>query len=397
MGRIRPNITLFDFCTFLLIVTNLAFSDISSLYIIAQILAYGVTGMIILYNHGRVDKSLFYYMVWLILFCAWGVASSIWADVNNTTLDSCLLSVVQVGLISFCIICYCRDMDKFEKAIKALVFSGYVLCLRFFLTVPREYWGNRMRFSNDSVFGKNSIAMTLAFAALALIWLTVTTNVAKGKIIAFLSSFLFMFVAVITGTKKSIIIFAIGIIIFMLCRAHDISKKIKAIIITIMLLLGGYLALMSIPILYNSVGYRFELMLGGLTGATTDNSTAMRMNFSAYAIEQFNSHPVLGLGLDGFRYVNIFEHTYAHNNYLEILADLGIVGFFLYYSIFFILLSKAIKVHKEFQFPILIVVPLLLVDIASVTYSMEMTYILSALVISALNIFEKNKTEWRCR
>lgn len=50
-------------------------------------------------------------------------------------------------------------------------------------------------------------------------------------------------------------------------------------------------------------------------------------------IRVWMEHPFAGVGWQNYRFYNE-AGLYAHNNYVELLASLGVVGFFLYYAMF---------------------------------------------------------------
>lgn len=86
-------------------------------------------------------------------------------------------------------------------------------------------------------------------------------------------------------------------------------------------------------------------------------------------IKLFKKSPIIGLGLDGFesnyKSVQNFDYTtrYVHNHYIQVLCDLGIIGFALFISLIvfaLILLVKLFKISKsEKQASTLIMLPLL--------------------------------------
>ena len=60
----------------------------------------------------------------------------------------------------------------------------------------------------------------------------------------------------------------------------------------------------------------------------------------------FYEKPILGYGINNFvskigQRIGVW--TYAHNNYYEILADLGIVGFLIYYSYYIYLMASLFR------------------------------------------------------
>ena len=58
---------------------------------------------------------------------------------------------------------------------------------------------------------------------------------------------------------------------------------------------------------------------------TTGNSSVRRWKLIKEALNVFTDHPLLGIGLNNFRYFTS-ESTYSHCFYSEILACSGIVG-----------------------------------------------------------------------
>ncbi len=117
-------------------------------------------------------------------------------------------------------------------------------------------------------------------------------------------------------------------------------------------LVGGGLVL--IIILFGSVillGGDQSLMRGvGLNADQTD-ITGSRTHFWAIALRIFADYPILGAGLDSFGTAfpfydsrnGLFRVEQAHNDYLQILADSGILGFICVIAFIFLLFKKSLK------------------------------------------------------
>ena len=77
-----------------------------------------------------------------------------------------------------------------------------------------------------------------------------------------------------------------------------------------------------------------------------DYSLSLRQLFIKYATDMFFEKPLLGYGINNF-IVEIRQRigigTYAHNNYYEILADLGSVGFVMFYGYYIYLVSSLVR------------------------------------------------------
>jgi O-antigen ligase len=78
-----------------------------------------------------------------------------------------------------------------------------------------------------------------------------------------------------------------------------------------------------------------NLMRGLGLGAATDDVSSGRFHFWSVAVQIFLSHPILGAGQDAFGVAftqfdtrnGVFRVEQAHNEYLQMLADGGILGF----------------------------------------------------------------------
>jgi len=86
------------------------------------------------------------------------------------------------------------------------------------------------------------------------------------------------------------------------------------------------------------------LMLGGRSGENADVSTEMRYEAWAVGLDMWHHSPVFGVGARQFA-----EHHYltAHNSFVLMLAELGIVGLFLFIAIVYLCLKTLILGLRE--------------------------------------------------
>lgn len=97
-------------------------------------------------------------------------------------------------------------------------------------------------------------------------------------------------------------------------------------------------------------GDDMNLSLAG-HGTDAEGFTSGRTHFWAVALEIFAAHPVMGAGLDSFavaytRYDTwdgVFRIERAHNDYLQVLADGGVLGFLCLFSFVVIFCRQAIR------------------------------------------------------
>lgn len=384
---------LLDAVVCLLIVTSIALYDVKLVFLGVQALAFAVVGLHVIKNSKLVHGPLVYYLLWFAVFAFYGALSSLWASRDNLTAISVTFSVVQVSLIAFCVMFYAVYTRSIERILYAFIASSLVFCVRFFITVPSSVWGQSARFNAYGIFGSNIPAMAMAYTSIILIWMCFfRERKIKHKVPAMLLVVASMFISILMGTRKSLLIFAIGLLLFLLGSAKKPLKLAGRILLVGGVVMGAWFLLMNVDILYNSIGYRMESFLAFFSGGEADASTVARVNHVAKALQLFGEHPILGVGQDGYRYT-VAGLAYSHNNYLELLANLGIVGFTLYYLIYGWAVIRGIRVFKKNMLPLTLLLAILISDIGLVSYSTEVIYVLFGIIVSSILLSGNNEPQ----
>ena len=381
---------LYDFLILALVITSLSFYDIKFVFLGVQALVFIYTILIVFRGEKSARKS-FAFLIWLVFFAGYSLLSSTWASSENTTAITCSLSVIQVGLIAFCIIVYCDTEVRKSLLVKSFIISALILSVRFFVQVPISAWGKMERFGKETIFGGNGPAITLAFSVILLYYACFIQNSEKKKKnIALAVMLMFSLIAFLMGTKKGLVIIVLGVGLLYISKSKNSVKLVKSLIVVLLAVGIAYYAIMNVPILYGSIGYRVESLLSGLAGNETDLSTEDRSFMVGEALSVFKNNVILGVGQDGYRYENSIHLTYSHNNYVEVLANLGLVGFVIYYSVFTYLLFRSWKNKKTNPLPLVLVIISMILDVAQVSYSDEITYFLLAFIIAFVPKETKN-------
>jgi len=86
----------------------------------------------------------------------------------------------------------------------------------------------------------------------------------------------------------------------------------------------------------------------------SDSSTSYRLNLYNGVLNSFVENPLFGTGAGNYKISSIFYNNlniqsyimpyHAHNDFLEYLSDLGIIGFLIYLSIFIFLFSYIVRI-----------------------------------------------------
>ena len=130
----------------------------------------------------------------------------------------------------------------------------------------------------------------------------------------------------------------------------------------------------------------FEIMNGA---GKTGGSTWIRQKMISLGIAYWMKNPVLGVGI-GCPHILAAKYlgfdAYLHNNYVELLCGGGLVGIYLYYSMYVYCLIQLFKLRKidsaNSSIMIVIIMLTLITDYGMVSYYSKLTnfYLLAAFV-----------------
>ena len=155
----------------------------------------------------------------------------------------------------------------------------------------------------------------------------------------------------------------------------------------------------NVPFLYKIVGYRLKGLFDIFSSfSSADASTTTRIEFVKIGFDIFLKNPLLGIGLNNYSYVaynnySIWGQVYAHNNYVELLSDFGIVGFVLYYWIIIKSIIKLNETYKLVKFDknvklfrllcllLTMSIVILIIDFSQITYYNECFQITEIIII----------------
>ena len=353
---------------------------------ISLILA-GITLIILLVDaiqgNGRIKIPFDKYQKLVLAFCGFCYLSAIWAWDSNLAIEKGT-TILEILICTSVIYSHYCKFDSVALLINAVMWAGYIVAIYacFFYGIGTitntALSGNRLEsgFTNINNFGMIcaiSVVITLfniLFVNFRFQWgdlLAIPTIVLVG----------------ISGSRKAIIIVILGILLLLLKKFG--SKNVIKSVISFSLI--GLIFLISLRFLKNltlfeTVNERMMGLLAYITGeGSIDSSTVLRQRYVELGIEQFKKTPILGIGINNARLIinaYVSRDTYLHNNYVELLADGGIVGFLSYYSIYIILvysmIKNRIKADSYFVLSSVLLIIMLLMDFGSVSYYSKCNY-----------------------
>lgn len=267
------------------------------------------------------------HLLWLLSFYLLGAASRNWAMYPGTV-------IVISGYVRFSVILswaiaeyITQDDYDLDHMCKIMLWMTLLMVCNYLSNVTSQ--GGRFSLKiNSNSFGiiAGYLFGFMLYAAKKAQWKKILPNVMVGVLLV---------IVLLTGSRKALIMVALFVVAFFLFWTPEkgsVDMLLRIVGIAVLIVVAMVL-IMKVDVFYNSIGQRVESLLKyWMTGDESDASAITRTNMINIALDLFlNLNPIFGIGLNNFKYMSGYM-TYAHNNYVEILCSLGVVGMLVYYG-----------------------------------------------------------------
>ena len=322
-----------------------------------------------------------FYMLLLSLFC---YASSLWASNKSPALNRGEEMFELFIVMSIIYSCF-QEKTSVSDLLKVIMFGGFFIVVFYTMIYG---WGyvitsirNSSRVTSDLI-NANSLGMTAAYSIIVYFNFLVNRQT-KLWWLPFVALSLVVLLA--SQSRKAILIIVLGcfgtFILNNLDNRKIISNTFKVLFIIVFAVV--LLIILSRFNIMSGIMDRMKGLINGVLGkGSIDNSTLIRIRLKEIGQELFSSHPVLGVGIDCARYYTVGDFGspyYLHDNYIEMLADGGIIGFIVYYWLYFVMLLRMVKYHNfkdpEYVICFVILILRLIMDYGSVSFVDKDTYL----------------------
>lgn len=344
--------------------------------IISQVCFIGFAGVTVLYLLQRKRIYLINKGVPLAyFFCTWVYASMLWAE--NIYVASIRVKTVWQIFVLFILVynLFYENEERGEYLIKSLYVAGIALCIYSIHTygiseIFNSMLGGKLRLgkeiSQENVFGMNH-AMTVICGFYYLFYRK------KHKIFHTLIVSSAFILAMSSGSRKALLLAVCGVLYIVFLK-YGIRKFYKTIIVGVALILT-FIIVIQLP-MFVTIRERMEGGVLALRGEGGGDASAMaRISHIKRAWNLFKESPFVGYGADNYRVVS-GSGTYSHNNFVEILVDFGLVGFFVYYLMFIVGAKNLKRDTKESSvFLFIVLISRLVLDFAKVSYFDKLMWI----------------------
>lgn len=292
-------------------------------------------------------------------------------------------TLLLIFLLMLSLINYVDSYKKVRNIIISFIYSGFIVSIYIiinsdFLSLTRlgSELGNvnavGMIITISSIFCFYIILSEKKYYCYGLILITMITTI------------------LLTGSRKALLFLFLAILVILYLKSKkSIKRIIWLFLISILALSLIYYIVIKVPLFYEVIGKRIENLFYFISGqGTNEVSINERTYMVKFGVEMFKNKPFIGYGIDNYRFLlgnNYGLETYAHNNYIELMIGIGIVGVVIYYLTHIIVLKDLFHKCKQssnktlYNTFIAIIITYMILSISIVYYDSKYFSILIAL------------------
>ncbi len=229
---------------------------------------------------------------------------------------------------------YIDSFDNIKKILRYFVYGGLTLLLFLILTQDISELTDRQRFGAGYI-NANYLGTMTAISCLFSSYLYLTERNLKWRVFYFVSAFILLGGLGLSGSRNSFLMFMVIIVFAVSNYPSSLKRKLKVVMSVLALVFTLYYFIAdSNSVFSETVGNRIDGIINIIMGdGEIDLSVSARLNMISFGLSIFADSILLGYGLDTFAYLYPAKHMYAHNNYIELLVDLGFIGLVVHYAL----------------------------------------------------------------
>ena len=337
--------------------------------------------VMILKYHFKFPLFFFKYQYHILAFAFYCAMTSIWA-INSSASIGKAITILEIMICMTVLYCYYSLKDSVLELLECIRWSGYIISLYAISVYGIETIRNVLEEEarvNSSFANINSIAMVAAISLVLTLFKLMYYNFSITMVLSLPE----VIIVAASGSRKALMLVGIGVVLlcaFKYASRNFIKTLIRYVALTVLLLFIIKLVL-SLP-MFAGIEKRMQGMIAAFTGVgNIEHSALLRMQYISTGLEQFKKAPIIGIGVGNSEYILMAaygKNTYLHNNFIEILACGGVIGFVLYYAIFVWPMWKIWKYKKygdSCTVAVLVLMTILIImDYGMVSYYSKSTY-----------------------
>lgn len=344
-------------------------------------------------------KSELSYLRWEIAFCVFCCLSCVWAIDTKTALWVILKPMLPIFITCTAVFLYIDGERSTRNVLLCYFAASIALLLYVVLYIDfTDLAGNRLSTeAYDELEGWNSncIGMYLAFGCYSgylAMFKSETMKLLRGAYLLIAASMIA--IVLLSGSRGALVILMIPVLFVAMKNSRNV---VASVFVVGILLFSSYFLVMKVPVLYSNIGIRIEEMFNILSASGDGSGDDSRLLLITNGLMWYKEAPILGVGINNFRILSstrlfVNKFFYAHNNYVELLVDIGFVGFMFYYSAYYFLFKnrRLLSRAKRIWFIAFICV-LLFADMTNVSYYDPALQFVICILFSQVKIAKSSK------
>ncbi len=282
------------------------------------------------------DFKLNTLILWYMAFISIYFISIAWAKNNRIAFDY-IANFVQILGVFFFLSRRIKEKEDIDAVLKLIISSLIYMSILLLIRLPFESLG-KVRIGSAIGLNPNSVGMMSAFGSCICLYLLTGSRKTYLKLYYIFIFVLLVFFTLLSGSRKAIGIHLVTVG-FYIVAIQKREKTVKSLFIHMAAIgfIAIYAYMLLVLIMENDMLYRVmgRRLVSMVEKGTSEKSLGERQYFITEGLNLFSQQPIIGVGANNFvqhmKDVEFSHQAYSHNNFIELLSTLGIIGFVSYY------------------------------------------------------------------
>ena len=352
---------------------NAVFDGFTRLFGIAAV----GTALLMLITQGTHRRYSFFHLL-IVLFWSWIIISLIWSpdlETGKTATNTAIQLVIISFLISFVINSRMTIRLAYQAYVAGAFIASLIILYNFINGIESKYYG-RYGITNFEV---DDISIIIAFAIPMAAYLTTQFPSKLMKLFNAVAIPLCILAIFLTATRTGSIVAMVGVAYWLFIhRKANLKIKLLLLVFFISSVIGvfTFAPKASIDRVFSS------------SKSISSGTLNYRTVIWGASLAQWKKSPIIGNGIGSLYFVlnsSHVEYGNAHNTYIHVLTENGIIGLLLYLLVIFSILYYTFRApldEKAFLLALLMVVLLSQLTLNTLLYK-ETWFVLTILAIHA--------------
>jgi hypothetical protein len=354
---------------------------ISTLGTLTRLIGFGAVGVwaVSVLITGKLRK-FHGYNISVLVFILFNVASIFWTVSIDKTTER-IKTYLQLAVLTWFLWDLFTTPGSLRMAMQVFIFGSYLAITSQFVNLLSGQIISIYEQGRYTGAGQNANEFSLIMAmSIPLAWhLAVTQKPGAGAFLLKVINFSFIpsaLLATILTASRTSLVTDIPCLIYIAATLNKIKPVYRALVVVLVITIFAIVE----PLIPETTIARLMTIGDSITG--NDLGGRVRLWKGSFAI--FLNHSYLGIGSNALSASGQLG-TFAHNTFLSIMAELGLIGLLLFLGVLSIVIYEAIRQPKPFSALWITILAVWLIGVFTLTweYSKPTWFFLGLIIISA--------------